>query len=750
MLKSHQAKRLIEKKASSVFPGSSYLGCARGRHYLEVSQDGGVRRILSLYLNSSERQLEARFGVSFLGRPGAISLAPFLSEWKSLHLPDLEFSSKKTARRALERLFANFDPALHGHSATLERELEKMAQWHSFLERHRDQLARGDEKLVEELKRSAPQEIFHGLMAVARLGENEPSDEEELESLLDSLAEEGSFQATSGFTLDRSRALQKLTDFQLGEPVLCPLFLAVGLSLLGARRLEIEVDSDETWVRYQGVEIGERELQALSSVLLTSRLSSEQIGWDFLAKGLLQAVGREPRMLTLEAGSVFDLRGFPETVETRLSSPLENEGTFYCRTTFGVEVLKRFVGSLSQDHPEVEDLRNTLRYLSLEWVLNGDLQKGRVELEEEAIALLFLNQEAPAPEVVGGQLKVVPSPIPASVLVVLNRQPESSLTAVLHQMVVELPEELHQPDTRMVVWLPEMALDLSGRRLVASQLLLEIGASLASLEQKIWESLAEFLSGASREQRLFWQQAVLDRWDSEGAKRLGTLPILPRIESEPTTLAQYREAIQLYTLDSFEKALRSGTPVVEVSESAKTAFLRHFPQAIDATASLEKTAFYYRKYQEWLSLPEQEASLQSCPPEWSLQFDYGWLGFSDQRQPEHQLLCLGRPLPAELSDWAPPYLELALFYDSLEMDDDWTRPGPDSALEFVKGQVRRELKRLLGRFEAKHLESDLCRDQLGHALVYLERNGVTFTTAEQKSWDKLLSESDLNLDSYRD
>lgn len=742
MLKSHQVKRCIERQLKKRLSDYHYLGCARGAHFLLQTESANPHRLLSLRLDLDERQLVSRSGVSFFERPGQLSVAQSLSAWQELPIP-LAFGSKKSARAAIERFFRDFQPTEHAAYALLERKLEGQDRWFSFWKSHSTELLEPDSPALSELKRGASAELYREMIALARLGAHEPEAEEELDLLLDSLAEEGRYQETASFSLDRSRALQKLSDYQLGDPVLFPLFLSVGLALLGATRLEIEIDSDETWVRYQGVSLGKESLQRLPGVLLASQWSAEDTGLAYLAKALLQAAGREPSQLQLDREQSLDLSGFPADLPE--SEESAESGTFYRRARFGMKVVKRFVDRRKGDHPEVTELREALAYVGLPWTLNGEEFSGHLTFPQDSVRHLWRDTQSGAVvefDAWGSQAKESQSPIPATVLCLLQPGSPGGLTAVMHRMEVGLPEQSFRPTTRLVVWLPEMALDLSGRQVVGCQLLEEILAVLPALEEQTWAQLLETFPKLEATAQQAWVGPLLRHLASSGKDSpLWSLSFLPVVG--PASLispGELRELRNVYfATENFEYTLRGSSPVVHLAESdgeAGVAFHKLFSAAIDATATLRRLGHYYRSREAWLSQPQQEPALEVCHEEFQLETPDGVIGLSEMKEPPLKLLCQGRELPSRLRSWVPPYVEIVLSNDHLDMDDAWQQVQPPEILEGLRNRILGSLVTLLDRLQDHHFEHQHHRAQMRAGLRFLKKNGLSMKHWEERRFIK--------------
>ena len=747
MLKKQQLQRFLEKATGHrddlayklTLGGTSYFPCS-GEESRAPSH-----RWLKLGVDESTRELAVSSGVSHFESAQEVALAPAFTRWKRLDLGPLPARSKQTLRKSLKEALSEFQPLLHGGYALLQKQAEDPATERalSFFHSHRHQLQQTDSEATENLTRLTTSEQFQELTRLAALGEVE-RDEEELEGLLGALAGEGTFTGSSSFSLNQEKALAKLSDFQLGERYLFPLFLASGLYLRGAEDLQIDIDSDEIWVKYRGCEIDAKLLQRLPSVLLSQAPRLEDSGLQKLAQALLQSAGREPSALEWRSGKqVVDLRAFPDLeLEVAQAPSLTTEGEFYSKLPFSLNVVKRFVGSLGGEHEEERALRRDLTYLPIPWRLNGEEHRLTLPISEQS---LVVECSTPTTTASLGNTSAfyrhsLSCDFPAYLVVILNPEPGAALTVMVDGLKAQCPYDWPDSPVQCFLWLSNMATDLSGRKLVKTRALEELLAATRNITDQIREQLSQWFSARSSGSDQSWATLLLNlaASDEEWRTALESIPFLPTVAA-PTARTLMEVASQdpvYYSTQSFSHPLRSGFPASELSTHQVPPFMQLFPQARDATDVLSANQSYYEKYQEWLKLPQQEVALRKSDPSPTGKIpDFeGVIGFTNEAAPSVVLLNQKRPLPLDRSYWAPEYVEVVINCDDLEMDNNWKDiyySSHEVELRLLNG-VEKALRSLLSTLAGGDFGVKVNRLRMQAGLAFLKRRGYSL-----QAWSKV-------------
>ncbi len=746
MLKKQQLQRFLEKatghrddlKYRLTLGGTSYFLCA-GEEARAPSY-----RWLKIGIDESTRELAVSSGVSHFPSAQEVALAPAFSRWKRVDLGPLPARSKQTLRKSLKQALTDFQPLLQGGYALLQKQAEDPAAERalSFFYTHRQQLQAADSEATENLKRLTTSSQFQELCRLAALGEVE-RDEEELEGLLEALAGEGTFTGSSAFSLNQEKALAKLSNFQLGERYLFPLFLASGLYLRGAKEIQIDIDSDEIWVKYQGCEVDAKLLQRLPTVLLSQTPRLEDSGLQKLAQALLQSAGRKPTALEWRSKSrVVDLRAFPELeLDVGLDVPPTTEGEFYSKLPFSLDVVKRFVGSLGGEQEEERALRRDLTYLPIPWRLNGEEHRLILPISEQS---LVVECSSPTNSAGLGETNAfyrhnLCCDFPAYLIVILNPDPGPSLTVMVDGLKAQCPYEWPESPVQCFLWLSNMATDLSGRKLVKTRALEELLEATRRIKAQVREELSQWFSARSSGSDQNWTTLLLHlaAWDAEWETALRPLPFLP-IVAEKARKSLPEMASQdpvYYSTQSFSHPLRSGFPAVDLAARQIAPFTKLFPQARDATSILSSNQTFYEKYQEWLKLPQQEVVLSTSERSLSGKIPgfEGVIGFTSEPTPRVVLLNQNRPLPLDRSYWAPEYVEVVINCDELEMNDQWKEvylASHEIELRLLNG-VEKALRSLLSTLAAGDFDVELNRLRMEAGLAFLKRRGYSL-----KPWSK--------------
>lgn len=741
MLKKHQVIRAIRSSLRGRSDLTLLATIGETSYFLDRQEEREPPqyRLLRLRIDKDEREVKVHAGLSYFDVCQEIVLAPSFTRWQPVNMGELPARSKQTLRKAIKKVVSGFRPESHGRYSVLAANTvdEATKTVFAFFTSHRRELAEREPTSLEQLKKLASSTQFTELCRLADLGETE-RDDDELESLLDSLGADGAFSGSSSFSLNQEKALQKLSDFQLGERYLFPLFLAAGLSLQGARGLEIEIDSDEMWVRFQDCPFDSGRLQSLTSLLLGGVVSRDHRGFKMIAQALLQGARRNPSALELQlSDTTLDLRGFPEITTPEFSG---ESGVFYCKVPLSMKVATRFWKSLQSGHAELDHLSQALAFLPTPWSLNGEPQTVSLPINHQSILFEWRHEDAgPLPLDTDDCLlhSCLELDLQGRVLMIVTPQQEPELTVIVDGLTAECPVPLEQSRVQTFLWLSDMTTDLSGQKLVHTQLLDEILESVIKLEEKIPELVAANFAQLPDSEKAKWHPTLLQLMVRAIPWRpaLMTLPCLPVIGAKRwSTVADLRAASPAYfTNEEFARGLRSGDSVVKVDPAALRDFRHLLPDNADATRTLRSHQRYYERLEQWRQTPNQEAALPSSPDSLkiSLLESVGEIGFTPERTSSTRLLCEYRPLPVEIGHWVPDFVGLVVNHDDLEMNDAWTELETRSLEETLKQDVLESLKRLVSRLARGDFEVELHRQQMRSALTFLKRHGQNLATWEE-------------------
>lgn len=124
------------------------------------------------------------------------------------------------------------------------------------------------------------------------------------DELIARLAAEGEFDSTGSFTLDPKAALEKLREFQLRDPTRFVLSWVRAAVLLGASRIDIEIDADDVWLRFDGEQLSAADFEVLWSSVAGRRGSARVRACRELALGINGAFTWEARAVEVRSGEL--------------------------------------------------------------------------------------------------------------------------------------------------------------------------------------------------------------------------------------------------------------------------------------------------------------------------------------------------------------------------------------------------------------------------------------------------------------
>ena len=736
MLKKHQIKRAIEKLIADR-SDLEFLSTIGSESFLRLSQDSRKApkfRFLRLDFNKQKRCLEVSSGVGFFPSVTAIKLAPSFFSWKTCDFGWIDAGSKKSSRQALKNVLSQFKAEIHGNYSVLQSLFDNSPVHQLYKDFHKQQkaLASEDADSIAFFKREASPKHFAELSLLAQHDVECELDDEHLEALLDSLTAEGEYTDTSSFSLNKDKALQKMAKFQLGDRYLFPLFLASGLSLLGASELEITVDSDEIWVGFRELAIEQRTLNLLTSLVLSGERDSKSVGYEKLAQALLQSSGHEPSVLEFQYDETsVDLKHFPRLELNPKENFQTDSGVFYCKLPPSLKVAQRFLTSLAKGHSEVKELRKSLRLLPTPWSLNGEAQEFGIRPTKGSLVFTWFHEGIMEPKLhleESFYQETSKSTVPANILFLLEPEVEPSLTTILEGIVVENPPLKFELEFSVYLWVNNMNTDLSGRKLVQNQLLEELLDALHGYHDEVSQKLGSIFRSLDKKRSLFWQRGVLEKaYHSSLSQVFRQIPILERIGSEE--LFPVSEAtgigLPLYTTEFFERGLRDKRIVNLIQPTTVDHFHMMFPQSHDVTHLLQSAKLYYEHYERWLSTPTEALELQIADSNLriSIPEHRGEIAFSEEARPPVRLLCQSRRLPIDCSHWVPESVELYVNHDDLEMDDAWKTIKNQDLLNTIRARVHSALESLIDRLARQPMTDEGHQRRMRSSMTFLKRSG---------------------------
>jgi hypothetical protein len=191
------------------------------------------------------------------------------------------------------------------------------------------------------------------------------------DELIARLAAEGELDSTGSFTLDPAAAIEKLREFQLRDPTRFVLSWVRAATLLGASRIDIEIDADDVWLRFDGELLGAADFETLWSSVVGRRGSARLRACRELALGINGAYTWEARAVEVRSGELqiaFD-RSFAMTSST--ATPSNSTQSIHAKRPIGWDLVRRRMLDARGELPEELILAQACAFGSVPIYLEG-------------------------------------------------------------------------------------------------------------------------------------------------------------------------------------------------------------------------------------------------------------------------------------------------------------------------------------------------------------------------------------------
>jgi hypothetical protein len=179
------------------------------------------------------------------------------------------------------------------------------------------------------------------------------------------------------FTIDRARAREKLSRYQLANPYAYVLELVQAAILRGAEEIHFKFDSDDMYMRFEGQAFTELDLSNLEMAVLESADTLEGRSRRQLAAGLLAAEALNPKLVVVDSagGARLEARaGEAERLST--SSRFTGDTQIQLRERWHPKLLLRFWQNLRGRGREQTLLKKHCSAASQAIFVNGTLISG--------------------------------------------------------------------------------------------------------------------------------------------------------------------------------------------------------------------------------------------------------------------------------------------------------------------------------------------------------------------------------------
>ncbi len=214
-----------------------------------------------------------------------------------------------------------------------------------------------------------------------------------IDEMLEELESVGTVDSVGEFTMDRSKARDKMRRFQLADPRSYVLELVQAASLKGATRIRFDIDSRDMRMQFDGRPFTADDFDDIYGAAFTRRLDHDVLARRQLALGVNSAMALTPSQITVESGDGStgarlslepEQDDSYETIETERVGTLVHVRERFSLGTF-VAVFKNMTGTLAEE----QLLRARCGFASFEIDLEGKrLDRGLVPHRGDVLELV--------------------------------------------------------------------------------------------------------------------------------------------------------------------------------------------------------------------------------------------------------------------------------------------------------------------------------------------------------------------------
>jgi hypothetical protein len=651
--------------------------------------------------NRCDRRLQVKVGCSLFSEwqlKRSLGRVSFISEMLVCDLRGHSRFMKDKARfeKELMDLIGGFLPDHTQHLATdaiIGEALSVLAEEGSL---SRDKFP---SKLISDLRLVKKLEYNLSTESENTLGPP-PKENLALTTFLADLIPEKSEISKGHFTLNVEHAGRKIQQFQLSSPQNFVVHAIGGAIAGGASTVEIHVDADDIVLDFDGKPMTRAELLGLEDSLLHDGGSARS---RELAVALNAAKSMDPRSLRLESwhdgsGRVLEFSSSCEPADLEKSpfDQSDREGhRFHFRDKPSLRVVRRFLNSLRVEHNELDLIRRRCGLAPVPLLVNQtDLRN--FPIRQSAFYLAWNHPDHPigAPDLSTVDGRSEDSPADFSALFLVGPPPGLQLT--VHGVHYEPPSTQKNLGVWCLVVHNKLDRDISFTGIRDDGRWTDvINALKVGVEQVVGLVLARYKASEGEERaclaRLL-RQAALDGMREVLGHRI--FVTLSDGDFDLKQLGQHQKI--LYTAKSWTHSLRSGHPVFVLTEPEQE-FVRHeLMETRFECADLEllTSQTYFRMKEEWLRQPPHETVEfeTSYGPTRPLRKAQGMLGLTKSLRPcLLHLFSHHRPLPPMVEDDFPNGLCIAVNWDALETNNNWSAVLRDEAYAKLFNQLTQEI-----------------------------------------------------------
>jgi hypothetical protein len=214
------------------------------------------------------------------------------------------------------------------------------------------------------------------------------------DELIARLAAEGELDSAGSFTLDPAAALEKLREFQLRDPTRFVLSWVRAATLLGATRIDIEIDADDVWVRFDGEILCAADFEALWTSVVGRRGSARLRACRELALGINGAFTWEAKAVEVRSGELqvaFD-RSFAMS-NSKISTATGPRNSIHVKRPFGWDLIRRRTLDQRGELPEELILAQACALGAVPIYLEGKLLNPASEVPNDVWLRIVIDDE---------------------------------------------------------------------------------------------------------------------------------------------------------------------------------------------------------------------------------------------------------------------------------------------------------------------------------------------------------------------
>lgn len=219
--------------------------------------------------------------------------------------------------------------------------------------------------------------------------------------IINDLKSEGELDSQGAFSLDRSKAREKMKKYQLVEPHYYVLEIMQAAAAGGASKINVEVDSDDCIITFDGEHYTREDLENLYSSLFMSQSDMRLERYRELAIGINSALALNPKFIRLISGNGVESTEFlviPPGEERIFPSAEIIKGTkIHVKEKLTLRVAKKFLrrfGAFKMPH-EGELIMERCRYGAVPVYVNQILVNNEQDrrLEDAVCQISFKNDK---------------------------------------------------------------------------------------------------------------------------------------------------------------------------------------------------------------------------------------------------------------------------------------------------------------------------------------------------------------------